>query len=246
MQSYVVYCRLLPVAYCHACRNLSCMCLCAHVHVVTTSFTRTADAFMTTAMRALVLSKQAEIQELAAARKIELDWNVINSTTNSREFETALMLPIYHQYANLDDYLTDNSSCHSLKVCRSVRLSTQIYTRRMIFVFERFFWNKGAALLRAWLALIALQDINVPTLFMTALDDPLIHKSIPKVVLDAATTNANICFLSTARGGHLGWLTGWKGRSWSMAVILQWMDVVLQQWAEKQLQQPEHAPDAMP
>lgn len=82
---------------------------------LTRSFDRTADAMMTSAMRTLVLSKRAEVEALADAAGVTIGWGAIEATTSARDFEAALMLPIYSaKYATLDEYLKDNSSVDAL------------------------------------------------------------------------------------------------------------------------------------
>lgn len=75
----------------------------------------------------------------------------------------------------------------------------------------------------------ALGGVAVPLLFMSSMDDPLIPPHLSKIADKACLTNANIISLTTDIGGHLGWLTGWRGESWGMQVMLQFVSVVLTQ-----------------
>jgi predicted alpha/beta-fold hydrolase len=153
---------------------------------LTKSFTPTGNAFMTGAMRALALAKRPEIDRMAETTGVTIDWATVETTVSARDFETALMLPIYgHLFETLDDYLLANS-CH-----------------------------------------LDLKDVAVPLLCMSALDDPLICRDIPLLALRASLTNPNVFHLATERGGHLGWLTGWRGSSWMMKVLLQFVETLV-------------------
>lgn len=46
-------------------------------------------------------------------------------------------------------------------------------------------------------------DINVPTFFLNALDDPLVHES--SIDYEVFNCNENICLGTTKHGGHLGY-----------------------------------------
>jgi predicted alpha/beta-fold hydrolase len=80
---------------------------------LTKNFTPIANLFMINAMRTLVFAKQDEINHLASTHKI--NWNIIKKTNSARDFETALMLPIYNQFKTLDDFLLANSCQNALK-----------------------------------------------------------------------------------------------------------------------------------
>lgn len=77
--------------------------------------------------------------------------------------------------------------------------------------------------------LLRVQDVSVPLLCMTALDDPLIPRHVPNIALEASRSNPHVISLSTERGGHLGWLTGWRGESWGMAVVMHFISTVIEQ-----------------
>ncbi|KHN87139.1 Abhydrolase domain-containing protein 2-A [Toxocara canis] len=53
-----------------------------------------------------------------------------------------------------------------------------------------------------------LQEISVPTVFINAMDDPLIPKPLWKRVRDLAAVNPRFGFIMTKHGGHLGFLEG--------------------------------------
>lgn len=152
---------------------------------LTTKFDKTANAIMTSQLRSLVKKKLHEIKKLQDAHGINIRWDKIMTTLNSREFEQYLMLPIYTQYNDIDSYLTSNS-------CVSV-----------------------------------IKNVTTPVLFMTALDDPLIHPEIPAMVQQASLENPNMISLCTKQGGHLGWVSGWTGELWGMRVIEQFISSVL-------------------
>lgn len=64
-----------------------------------------------------------------------------------------------------------------------------------------------------------LHQINVPTLVLNALDDPLVHSSLIRYSRHAASINSNIFSLTTEQGGHSGWLTGSCNiRGWHVAL----------------------------
>jgi predicted alpha/beta-fold hydrolase len=51
------------------------------------------------------------------------------------------------------------------------------------------------------------RDISVPTMIVSAVDDPVLHID-DAVIPEMAMGNSNIFFLKTKQGGHLGWPTG--------------------------------------
>jgi predicted alpha/beta-fold hydrolase len=64
-----------------------------------------------------------------------------------------------------------------------------------------------------------MKDIRVPLLCMATSDDPLIGAELANHAVIASKTNPNIICVQTKRGGHLGWLSGWRGKWWMMDVI---------------------------
>lgn len=70
---------------------------------------------MTKAIRGLVTRKLPEMRQLAAARDVQIDWEIVMHTRSVRVLESALMLPIYTQYKSLDEFLHANSSAEALK-----------------------------------------------------------------------------------------------------------------------------------
>ncbi|GIL56813.1 hypothetical protein Vafri_12124 [Volvox africanus] len=74
----------------------------------------------------------------------------------------------------------------------------------------------------------ALMDVRTPLLCLSARDDPIIDPSLLRHAKDAAATNPHILLAVTGRGGHLGWLQGWTGKSWMMDVIVQFVESVVQ------------------
>jgi abhydrolase domain-containing protein 1/3 len=62
-------------------------------------------------------------------------------------------------------------------------------------------------------------DIQIPLLFLSAEDDPVVNlESMPITVPDV---NPNVIVVLTKRGGHLGFLEGWwpTGQNWSDRVL---------------------------
>ncbi len=68
--------------------------------------------------------------------------------------------------------------------------------------------------------------VQVPTLMVNALDDPICFKSsIPYV---ECLQNPNTVLATTNFGGHLGWYEGWfpLQKSWIYDVVLDWSQSV--------------------
>uniref|UniRef100_A0A061RI67 Embryogenesis-associated protein emb8-like n=1 Tax=Tetraselmis sp. GSL018 TaxID=582737 RepID=A0A061RI67_9CHLO len=72
-----------------------------------------------------------------------------------------------------------------------------------------------------------LKDICSPVLCITDQDDPLISSDLLKHPLDAGRVNHNLLTVLTRTGGHLGWLEGWKGKSWVIKACGQYIEAVL-------------------
>ncbi|KXZ51286.1 hypothetical protein GPECTOR_13g773 [Gonium pectorale] len=70
----------------------------------------------------------------------------------------------------------------------------------------------------------ALQHVSVPLLCLSARDDPIIGPRLLRHAEAAAAANPRVVLAVTKRGGHLGWLAGWRGHSWMMDVIMEWLE----------------------
>jgi predicted alpha/beta-fold hydrolase len=75
----------------------------------------------------------------------------------------------------------------------------------------------------------ALRDVQVPMLTMASLDDPLIDPQLTRIPIVASQANKHVFSVTTRGGGHLGWLTGWLGRSWQQDVVFAFLGVVFGQ-----------------
>ena len=71
-----------------------------------------------------------------------------------------------------------------------------------------------------------LGEIKTPTLFVSALDDPIsIKESIP---FEDFKTNGNVALVTTRSGGHLGWpdrLPSWES-NWVQSTVLDFLEKV--------------------
>ena len=56
----------------------------------------------------------------------------------------------------------------------------------------------------------------MPLLAMNTLDDVLIPPHLVNHAIEAGASNPNVFAVVTKIGGHLAWLTGWRGRSWQV------------------------------
>jgi len=72
-----------------------------------------------------------------------------------------------------------------------------------------------------------LEHVAAPTLCMNARDDPIIHDSLLDYPVNAAAANANLLLAVTKRGGHLGWVEGWRPVSWYETLCMQFLDATL-------------------
>lgn len=58
-------------------------------------------------------------------------------------------------------------------------------------------------------------------------DDPVIPPPYAEVARDAARANPNIISALTHRGGHLGWMQGWRAEPWMHNVITEYVQAML-------------------
>jgi predicted alpha/beta-fold hydrolase len=76
-----------------------------------------------------------------------------------------------------------------------------------------------------------VHDIRVPTLIVTAKDDPL----VPFEIFNHASLKANpaLTLAATEHGGHLGFLAKKGPRFWVEQFVLQWLDHMLHKESER-------------
>lgn len=91
-----------------------------------------------------------------------------------------------------------------------------------------------------------LQRAGRPLLCLSSRDDPIIDPALLRHAETAAAANPNVLLAVTKKGGHLGWMQGWRGRTWMMEVTMQYVEAVVaiarqqeQQTQQKEQQQPE-------
>jgi len=72
-----------------------------------------------------------------------------------------------------------------------------------------------------------LEHVATPTLCLNARDDPIIHDSLLEYPANACAANANLLLAVTKRGGHLGWVEGWRPVSWYETLCFQFLDASL-------------------
>lgn len=87
------------------------------------------------------------------------------------------------------------------------------------------------------------QDITCPVLCVGDKEDPLLTEELQNHALDASNDNPNIICTLTRTGGHLGWLEGWRGKSWSIKACGQYIEAVLE--AEKLFRGGCSSPDSI-
>ncbi|CAD8049055.1 unnamed protein product [Paramecium primaurelia] len=67
-----------------------------------------------------------------------------------------------------------------------------------------------------------IQQIEVPTLFISSMDDPVIQQTlIPK---DEILNNKNIILALTKKGGHIEWFTGFKAVRWINKPVIEFLN----------------------
>lgn len=76
-----------------------------------------------------------------------------------------------------------------------------------------------------------LSDIRIPTLIVTAKDDPL----VPFEMFDhpAFTRNPALKLVAPEHGGHIGFLSRTKPRFWVERFLLRWIDSILESQLER-------------
>ncbi|PNW75574.1 hypothetical protein CHLRE_12g532200v5 [Chlamydomonas reinhardtii] len=143
-----------------------------------------ADRVITASLHKLLRRKLPEVHAICAAHGVLVDFDEVLSCNTIRDFERALMLPIYG-HDDIDTYYEHNN-------CKD-----------------------------------ALKTVATPLLCMSAKDDPIIDPKLLRHAEEAASTNPNVILAVTERGGHLGWMRGWRGRSWMMEVIIQYVEAIV-------------------
>ncbi|KAJ3109959.1 hypothetical protein HDU96_007038 [Phlyctochytrium bullatum] len=69
-------------------------------------------------------------------------------------------------------------------------------------------------------------DIRIPTLFLSALDDPIAsYKTLP---VFEAKANPNIIIATTARGGHIGWYEGLVPTRWFQRPVVEFVKAMFE------------------
>ncbi|KAG2438747.1 hypothetical protein HXX76_005291 [Chlamydomonas incerta] len=143
-----------------------------------------ADRVITASLHKLLRRKLPEVHAICAAHGVLVDFDEVLACNTIRDFERALMLPIYG-HDDIDTYYEHNN-------CKD-----------------------------------ALKTVGTPLLCMSAKDDPIIDPKLLRHAEEAASTNPNVILAVTERGGHLGWMRGWRGRSWMMEVIIQYVEAIV-------------------
>ncbi|XP_056455598.1 monoacylglycerol lipase ABHD2-like [Gadus chalcogrammus] len=86
-----------------------------------------------------------------------------------------------------------------------------------------------------------MHNISVPLLLVNAVDDPLVHPSLLAIPRTLADKKANVLFVLTQHGGHLGFFEGAvllpKPLTWIDKLIVSYTDTLCQ-WGR----QPPHTP----
>ncbi|KAJ3291468.1 hypothetical protein HK104_006083 [Borealophlyctis nickersoniae] len=76
-------------------------------------------------------------------------------------------------------------------------------------------------------------DIAIPTLLLSALDDPVVPKEA--IPLYEAEANGNVILATTERGGHLGWFEGtgvWgMPKRWNPEPVAQFVTAIVEAWS---------------
>ena len=71
----------------------------------------------------------------------------------------------------------------------------------------------------------SIDKIRVPTLLMSACDDPFLPSRILKQVREIARGNLNLHFEFSPKGGHTGWIEGnpWSQRYYMEERVVGWL-----------------------
>jgi len=76
-----------------------------------------------------------------------------------------------------------------------------------------------------------IKGIRIPTLFLNALDDPIVH--VAALAVDEIYANPYCILVTTSKGGHLGWWQNSKSidprqaESWATYAIVQYVQEIL-------------------
>eukprot|EP00899_Mesostigma_viride_P014398 jgi/Mesvir1/2295/Mv19331-RA.1 len=75
-----------------------------------------------------------------------------------------------------------------------------------------------------------VKHIQRPVVFLNAVDDIIIHPSV--LPLKDIENNPNLVLCMTKHGGHMGWVEGWRMRSWMNKVCEQYITAFVDYAAE--------------
>lgn len=101
------------------------------------------------------------------------------------------------------------------------------------FTAPRFGFGDAANYYETQSAARYLDQIRVPTLVITAKDDPL----VPFEIYDhpAFASNPVLTLVTPERGGHLGFLSRRKPRFWIDGIALDWMESILRSQVRREI-----------
>ncbi|KAJ3097812.1 hypothetical protein HDU97_004548 [Phlyctochytrium planicorne] len=132
--------------------------------------------------------------------------HALHSTWLGREIYSYKMtqglIGVYQRHAHMLESDPDHPyEPHNIKSAKSLTEFDDHVTRRAFgfrTVHEYYRMGSSAQF---------VPDIRIPTLFFSALDDPIAsYKTLP---VYEALANPNVVIATTRRGGHIGWFEGW-------------------------------------
>ncbi|GAA5952007.1 hypothetical protein JCM21900_000113 [Sporobolomyces salmonicolor] len=86
-------------------------------------------------------------------------------------------------------------------------------------------YSTVAAYYRAASASNVIENVAVPFLSISALDDPIVDAS--GIPFDSASRNPYLTFATTQHGGHLGWFSSFFfPRRWIVRPVVEWLEAV--------------------
>lgn len=160
-----------------------------------------------------VVAVSTPIDLEACARRIDHPSNVVYQ----RRFLIALKRRIRERHLQAPDQYT----LEHLNKVRSIYDFDDFYTARL------FQFGRAADYYRTQSARNFLERIRVPALLIQAQDDPM----IPFEVYDLPVFRENpaLTLLTTAHGGHVGFIARHRPRFWIDRVVLRWISARLAQ-----------------
>ena len=174
-------------------------------------------------VRALAVARPIGV---AAAASVSNSYNIVDLTKQFSPQADALMVQA------LRGLFTRNlRDLQAIAASRKVRIDWRAaagrstlreFEERFLLPLTRPSYDSLDAYYEAQQCSACLADVRVPLLCLNALDDPLYDRSFADI--PAQADSELIRLLTTERGGHLGWLFGWRCERWDVQQVMAFFE----------------------